>query len=54
MPRRRERRVSIRPAVEAIRLAQPPVFADDAEAEVYEFARQLQQTGTVEPACMPR
>jgi 4-carboxymuconolactone decarboxylase len=26
------------------------VFADDAEAEVYEFARQLQQAGAVEPA----
>jgi 4-carboxymuconolactone decarboxylase len=37
-------------AVEAIRLAQSPVFADDAEVEVYEFARQLQQTGTVESA----
>ena len=37
-------------AVEAIRLAQPPVFSDETEAEVYEFARQLQQTGDVEPA----
>jgi 4-carboxymuconolactone decarboxylase len=37
-------------AVEAIRLGEPPVFADDAEAEVYEFARQLQQAGAVEPA----
>jgi len=37
-------------AVEAIRLAQSPVFADDAEVEVYEFARQLQQTGAVEPS----
>lgn len=36
--------------IEAIRVAQTPVFADDAEAEVYEFARQLQQTGTVEPS----
>jgi 4-carboxymuconolactone decarboxylase len=36
-------------AVEAIRLAQSPVFSDDAEVEVYEFARQLQQTGAVEP-----
>jgi 4-carboxymuconolactone decarboxylase len=36
--------------IEAIRLAQTPVFADDSEAEVYEFARQLQQTGTVEPS----
>jgi 4-carboxymuconolactone decarboxylase len=36
--------------VEAIRLEQPPAFADEAETEVYEFARQLQQTGTVEPS----
>jgi len=36
--------------IEAIRLAQTPVFTDDAEAEVYEFTRQLQQTGTVEPS----
>src|SRR5262245_15043947 len=36
--------------IEAIRVAQPPAFADEAEAEVYEFARQLQQTGTVEPS----
>jgi 4-carboxymuconolactone decarboxylase len=34
--------------IEAIRRAQPPVFADEAEAEVYEFARQLQQTGGVD------
>jgi 4-carboxymuconolactone decarboxylase len=34
--------------VEAIRIAQPPVFADEACAEVYEFARSLQQTGSVE------
>jgi len=34
--------------VEAIRLAQAPVFADGAEAEVYEFARELQQTGSVD------
>jgi 4-carboxymuconolactone decarboxylase len=37
-------------AVEAIRLAQSPVFSDEAEAEVYEFVRQMQQTGAVEPA----
>ena len=36
--------------IEAIRLAQVPVFADEAEVEVYEFARQLQQAGAVEPA----
>jgi 4-carboxymuconolactone decarboxylase len=35
--------------IEAIRRAQAPAFADDAEAEVYEFTRQLQQTGTVDP-----
>jgi 4-carboxymuconolactone decarboxylase len=35
-------------AIEAIRLAQPPVFDDEADAEVYEYARQIQQTGTVE------
>ena len=35
--------------IEAIRVAQPPAFADDAELEVYEFARQLQQAGNVEP-----
>jgi 4-carboxymuconolactone decarboxylase len=34
--------------VEAIRLAQAPVFAGEAEVEVYEFARQLQQTGSVD------
>jgi 4-carboxymuconolactone decarboxylase len=36
--------------IEAIRVAQEPAFADDAEIEVYEFSRQLLQTGTVEPA----
>jgi len=36
--------------IEAIRVAQPPAFADEAEAEVYEFTRQLLQTGTVEPS----
>src|SRR6185369_8495438 len=34
--------------VEAIRLAEAPAFADEAEVEVYEFARQLQQTGNVD------
>ena len=34
--------------IEAIRRAEPPTFADEAEAEVYEFTRLLQQTGTVE------
>lgn len=33
--------------VEAIRLGEAPTFADQAEAEVYEFARVLQQTGDV-------
>ena len=36
--------------IEAIRLAQPPAFADDADAEVYEYTRQIQQTGTVDTA----
>ena len=34
--------------VEAIRVGKAPTFADEAEAEIYEFARQLQQTGTVD------
>jgi 4-carboxymuconolactone decarboxylase len=34
--------------IEAIRLAQVPVFTDEAEVEVYEFARQLQQTGSID------
>jgi 4-carboxymuconolactone decarboxylase len=34
--------------VEAIRVGEAPAFADAAEAEVYEFARLLQQTGTVD------
>src|SRR5262245_1038280 len=34
--------------VEAIRLGQAPTFADEAEVEVYEFARMLQQTGSVD------
>ena len=34
--------------IEAIRLGKAPTFIDEAEAEVYEFARLLQQTGTVD------
>ena len=34
--------------IEAIRLGEAPTFADDAEVEVYEFARLLQQTGSVD------
>jgi 4-carboxymuconolactone decarboxylase len=34
--------------IEAIRLGEEPTFADDAEAEVYEFARLLQETGRVD------
>jgi len=34
--------------IEAIRLAQVPIFAEQAEIEVYEFARLLQQTGGVD------
>lgn len=34
--------------IEAIRVGQPPAFADPAEADVYEFARQLVQSGQVE------
>jgi 4-carboxymuconolactone decarboxylase len=38
-------------AIEAIRLAQAPVFDDPDEAAVYEFARQIQLSGRVpEPA----
>lgn len=33
--------------IEAIRLARAPTFADPAEAEVYEYARLLLQTGTL-------
>jgi 4-carboxymuconolactone decarboxylase len=36
--------------VEAIRTGAAPTFADEAEAEVYEFSRLLQQTGTVDEA----
>jgi 4-carboxymuconolactone decarboxylase len=34
--------------IEAIRLGETPTFADEAEAEVYEFARLLLQTGSVD------
>jgi 4-carboxymuconolactone decarboxylase len=33
--------------IEAIRMGRPPLFRDAAEAEVYEFARQMHQAGTV-------
>lgn len=33
--------------IEAIRLGQAPVFAEDEEREVYDYARLLLQTGTV-------
>ena len=36
--------------VEAIRRAEAPSVTCESEAEVYEFTRQLQQTGTVEPS----
>lgn len=34
-------------AIEAIRRGEPPEFAEEQDALVYEFARQLQQTGRV-------
>jgi 4-carboxymuconolactone decarboxylase len=34
--------------IEAIRTGEVPTFTDEAEAEVYEFARLLQQTGNVD------
>ncbi len=34
--------------IDAIRNCTPPSFTDEAEAEVYEFARSLQQTGQVD------
>lgn len=37
-------------AIEAIRLAKAPVFTERADAEVYEFTRELIQTGGVAPA----
>lgn len=33
--------------IEAIRLGQPPSFAEVAEAEIYEFTRHLQESGLV-------
>ncbi|MBY0363121.1 MAG: carboxymuconolactone decarboxylase family protein [Phreatobacter sp.] len=45
----------IAPAViAAIHAGEAPVFADAAEADIYEFARQLQMTGTVEQAVYDR
>ena len=37
-------------AVDAIGALRPPVFAEEADLEVYEFARQLQHTGQVPEA----
>lgn len=37
-------------AIEAIRVGSAPVFADVAEIEVYEFARSLQESGSVSDA----
>ncbi len=34
--------------IEAIRRGEAPTFTDEAEAEVYEFARLLQETGNVD------
>ena len=36
--------------IEAIRLGEAPTFTDEADAEVYEFARLLQHTGNVDAA----
>jgi 4-carboxymuconolactone decarboxylase len=33
--------------IEAIRLGQPPAFAEQAEVDIYEFARQILETGVV-------
>ncbi|WP_376091882.1 carboxymuconolactone decarboxylase family protein [Roseomonas sp. CCTCC AB2023176] len=38
------------PIIEAIRIGEPPAFDDQDDAAIYEFARQLQQTGTVDDA----
>lgn len=35
--------------IEAIRVGQPPLFTEAAEAEIYEFTRLLQETGVVPP-----
>jgi len=37
-------------AIDAIRRCEPPRFADEADREVYEFTRQMQQTGDIDPA----
>lgn len=36
--------------IESIRLCRPPVFHDEAELEVYEYTRNLQQSGQVSDA----
>lgn len=36
--------------IEAIRAGEPPAFDDPDDATIYEFARQLQQTGTADDA----
>ncbi|PZW45958.1 4-carboxymuconolactone decarboxylase [Humitalea rosea] len=36
--------------IEAIRRVEPPVFAEAADAEVYEYVRELMQTGRVSAA----
>jgi 4-carboxymuconolactone decarboxylase len=36
--------------IECIRTGQAPLFTDEADAEVYEFARSLLQTGNIEAA----
>lgn len=38
------------PIIEAIRIGAAPSFDDPDDAAIYEFSRQLQQTGTVAPA----
>lgn len=40
--------------IDALKAAEEPPFDDEAEFIVYEFARQLQQHGTVEPAVYAR
>ncbi|MCR9275603.1 MAG: carboxymuconolactone decarboxylase family protein, partial [Rhodobacteraceae bacterium] len=44
-------RAGLDPAIaESVRLCQPPGFGDDSEArEIYDFARQIVQTGDVAP-----
>lgn len=49
------RRAGIDPAVlDAILAGEPPRFADPEEADIYEFARQLQQSGNVAEAVYQR